>query len=71
MIRVYFANGKEIYVEKATAVEAGSFLDVGEAPSIDAIVCRDAQGTVLARFRASELVGYNIEPEGSGTLRAA
>lgn len=72
MVRVYFTNGKEAAVSDATAAEFDVLYEV--APSglpPTALVCKDAQGKVLAKFRESELVGYVIEPEGSGTLRAA
>ncbi len=58
MVIVYFTNGNVVSLPAATQVEVRNMGTGGPA-----ISCREAGNTEVARFRVSEIVGYEIRTE--------
>lgn len=73
MVRIFFTNGNQADMDTATQVKPEVFIGTGGAnPGTpqQAIVCQDAQGNEVGRFKVAEITGYLIRQSAGSAGRS-
>ena len=59
-VRIYLEDGQNVSLNNATELERARREKGEQVPDFDALICLDAQGAEIARFRFDKVIGWTI-----------